>query len=239
MPVATGARRGVTLIEAVLFIAVALGLIVGGLVFYQRATLASRTAEAVRQFSAIAQETRALYKGRAFAAQLSGSNPLDTSSANQITQVLISAQAVPADMIASPSVLKNPWGGTTIVYGFEINDESTVLILSTNIPLEACTRLMSASATDAESILDTFNTNFGVPNQIAGDMHIAAVWGPSGAPGGMTLGAGGSYSRVYSPAAAANACRVGSVTLGRNIVPRTGAQSLSGGRVIAMGFRLY
>jgi hypothetical protein len=32
LPVAAGARRGVTLIEAVLFISVALGLIIGGLV---------------------------------------------------------------------------------------------------------------------------------------------------------------------------------------------------------------
>ena len=43
-----GARRGVTLIEAVLFISIALGLIVGGLVFFQQASLAARTNDAVR-----------------------------------------------------------------------------------------------------------------------------------------------------------------------------------------------
>jgi len=55
-------RRGVTLIEAVLFISIALGLIVGGLVFFQQASLAQRTADAVRNISALASETRALYQ---------------------------------------------------------------------------------------------------------------------------------------------------------------------------------
>jgi hypothetical protein len=45
-------RRGVTLIEAVLFIAVALTLIVGGLVFYDQARVSMRTAESARVVSA-------------------------------------------------------------------------------------------------------------------------------------------------------------------------------------------
>lgn len=50
------ARLGVTLIEAVLFIAVALGVIEGRLVLYQQAALAARTQEAVHLFSAIVQD---------------------------------------------------------------------------------------------------------------------------------------------------------------------------------------
>ena len=59
---AHNARRGVTLIEAVLFIAVALGLIVGGLVAFQQAQLAARTNQAARSLSAIASEVRAQYR---------------------------------------------------------------------------------------------------------------------------------------------------------------------------------
>jgi hypothetical protein len=51
-------RRGVTLIEAVLYTAVALGLIVGGLVFFQQASLQSRTAAVVRFYSALIAEAR-------------------------------------------------------------------------------------------------------------------------------------------------------------------------------------
>ena len=47
-------KRGVTLIEAVLFISIALGLIVGGIVFFQQASLAQRTNDAVRTVSGVA-----------------------------------------------------------------------------------------------------------------------------------------------------------------------------------------
>jgi hypothetical protein len=48
----------VTLIEAVLYISVALALIVGGLVFYQQASVRSRTAAVVRIYSALIAEAR-------------------------------------------------------------------------------------------------------------------------------------------------------------------------------------
>jgi len=51
-------RRGVTLIEAVLYIAISLALIVGGLVFYQQASLQSRTNDAARVFAAIIADAR-------------------------------------------------------------------------------------------------------------------------------------------------------------------------------------
>jgi hypothetical protein len=41
-------RRAVTLIEVVLFIAIALGITIGGLVFYQQASTARQTQETVR-----------------------------------------------------------------------------------------------------------------------------------------------------------------------------------------------
>ncbi len=39
------ARRGVTLVEAVLFISISLGLIMGGIVFFQQAMAARKTQE--------------------------------------------------------------------------------------------------------------------------------------------------------------------------------------------------
>jgi hypothetical protein len=50
--------RGVTLIEAVLYIAIALALIVGGLLFYQQASVASRTNYIARVYAALLAETR-------------------------------------------------------------------------------------------------------------------------------------------------------------------------------------
>ena len=56
-------NRAVTLIEAVLYISIALALIVGGLVFFQQASTAARTSAMVRHVSAIVAETRVLMKG--------------------------------------------------------------------------------------------------------------------------------------------------------------------------------
>ena len=56
-------HRAVTLIEAVLYISIALALIVGGLVFFQQASTAAKTSTMVRQLSAAMAEARILLKG--------------------------------------------------------------------------------------------------------------------------------------------------------------------------------
>ncbi len=55
--------RGVTLIEAVLFISIAMGIIVGGLQFYQQASTALRTEQTVRLATSLVAETHSLYRG--------------------------------------------------------------------------------------------------------------------------------------------------------------------------------
>ena len=92
-------KRGVTLIEAVLYISIALALIVGGLVFFQQASLAQRTNSAVRNISAIASETRGLYQSAATFTGFTG-------------QTLIDAGAVPSSLVnAAGNALTNEWGG--------------------------------------------------------------------------------------------------------------------------------
>ena len=59
-------NRAVTLIEAVLYISIALALIVGGLVFFQQASTAAKTSALVRQLSATLAEGRVLIKGTPF-----------------------------------------------------------------------------------------------------------------------------------------------------------------------------
>ena len=224
-------RRGVTLIEAVLFISVALGLIVGGLVFYQQASLAARTQEAVRQFSAIIAETRALFKGRAFETQVANnSNALAPSS--EITATLIAAQAVPPNTVSSPTTLRNPWGGTTRVFGGRVDPWSTVIIIADGIPLEACSRLIAASVTDPEGAVNTGTEGVTRSNQI-GDGLILTGTGSS---------AGWSFwFRTYSPAQAGIVCRYGASALAFRDAPSVsaGTPELSGGRTVIMGFTLY
>jgi len=54
------AVRGVTLIEAVLFISVALGLIIGGLVFYRQADMNARVGRQANVLTGLLVEARAI-----------------------------------------------------------------------------------------------------------------------------------------------------------------------------------
>ena len=140
-------KRGVTLIEAVLYISIALALIVGGLVFFQQASLAQRTNSAVRNISAIASETRGLYQ------QVNSFGGFDEGA-------LINAGAVPTsliDTVPNPDQLKNEWGGriTAGTNAAALPAVGSAVILPINagfwvvypgLPTAACVRLASTDA---------------------------------------------------------------------------------------------
>jgi type II secretory pathway pseudopilin PulG len=134
-------NRAVTLIEAVLYISIALALIVGGLVFFQQASTAARTSAMVRQLSAVIAEARVLIKGVPV-----GATPV------LLTPFLISAGAVPPDMVASAGTLSNPFGGTTEFSSFLSDSDGEVINITLwNIPQRVCTRLLTATSGDGFS----------------------------------------------------------------------------------------
>jgi hypothetical protein len=131
-------NRAVTLIEAVLYISIALALIVGGLVFYQQASTAAKTNTMVRQLSALIAEARAVMVG----------HPPDEALFN-ITSFLISAGAVPPDMVTSPTSLSNPFGGTTEVQASSGLGVRHLIIRLSNVPQGVCARLLTATSGSA------------------------------------------------------------------------------------------
>ena len=137
-------HRAVTLIEAVLYISIALALIVGGLVFFRQASNAARTSAMVRQLSAVVAETRVLIKGQPLTTVLNTGFAL--SDTLDITAYLISAGAVPSDMVAGPAALTNPFGGTTSVNAVSLAGTPLVIITSTGVPQAVCARLLTASS---------------------------------------------------------------------------------------------
>ena len=123
-------KRGVTLIEAVLYISIALALIVGGLVFFQQASLAQRTNSAVRNISAIASETRGLYQQQ-------------NNFANFDQSALINAGAVPTSLISGNNLI-NEWGGTILAASTGATDtpvDSGFTVTYPSLPTAACVRL--------------------------------------------------------------------------------------------------
>ena len=131
-------NRAVTLIEAVLYISIALALIVGGLVFFQQASTAAKTSTTVRQLSAIIAESRVLIKGI----------PV-TAIPTDITSYLIAARAVPPDMVKTATELSNPFGGQTEFYTEMACIGSScypaVTMNMYNVPQGVCARLLTAS----------------------------------------------------------------------------------------------
>lgn len=123
-------KRGVTLIEAVLFISIALGLIVGGIVFFQQASLAQRVNDAVRTISGIASETRALYQS-------------STDFTGLDVDVLIAAGAVPTSIInADNDGLVSEWG-TEIDVVVNADDANFFDVTYPGVPTAACVRLVT------------------------------------------------------------------------------------------------
>jgi hypothetical protein len=139
----TRRNQGVTLIEAVLFVAIALSLIVGGLVFFQQATTASRTQQTVRLVQSLVVEARA---------QLRNSGGFVDET------VLIASGAVPSGAIdPDGGGIVSPWGSTIDVDagmtihvtpgpdgtpggGSPVEIEQIDIILR-NTPFDVCSRL--------------------------------------------------------------------------------------------------
>lgn len=155
-------HRAVTLIEAVLYISIALALIVGGLVFYQQASTAERTAAFVRQINALVQEATVLYNDPAFIKQTSFG--YYGSDQTRVGHIIAASGGAPADTIqagtddgngglvgpALETSFVNPWGGATevYVYRFAVGNLRVpmVSILSMDVPAEVCTRIVTQDA---------------------------------------------------------------------------------------------
>lgn len=130
-PFRIGRNRGVTLIESVLFISIALGLIVGGISFFAQADAAARTNEAVRNITAITAEVRSLYlKQESFADLGNG--------------VVLSSGSVPKTLSVTGTTISNEFGGTyTLAPG---TTAETFTLTSTSLPKAICTRLLPYDA---------------------------------------------------------------------------------------------
>jgi hypothetical protein len=134
-------RRAVTLIEAVLFIAIALGIIIGGLVFYQQAVTARQTQETVRLVRSLVVEGRTMMK-RAGVTEWQGPDNL--------ANVLIKSNAVPSNYISdSGTEIQSPWGKAlrvgaedqSLVLGLPAGTIETMTLRLGDVPPKVCARL--------------------------------------------------------------------------------------------------
>ena len=186
------ARRGVTLIEAVLFISVALGIIVGGLVVFEQAQTASRTQATMRLTRALVVEARALM-------QVSPGELVD-----RIDSVLIASGAVPAGAVdRARGRITSVWGGDILVFPWTrathagVTAQSALQVSFSEIPREICSRLIAFDSSGSGTLAD------GVEFVLIGSgFHFSDI-GVGRWPGL----AAGAPTGPLTPSAAAEMCR--------------------------------
>lgn len=183
-------RRGVSLLESTLFIAVSMAITLGGLAYYDRAAEADRVGVAVRQLSTLTAQVRTIYATMPDFSDLSA-------------EVLIGSGALPAGGVnGTGDGLVSPWGA--IELGPAPGNERRFMVTLYDLPMSACTRLGMYSSAGQGVVADNV-TNFEVLD--AGGALV---------PADAEVQAGRPTDGV-SPSEAAAACslRGGGVTLAR------------------------
>ncbi len=129
-------ERGATLIEAALFTVIALGTIIGGIVFFQQASISAKTNEMVRTLASLQTQVRALFQTQA---------SFGTSGLNTL---LITSNAVPSNILQDSDndgdmdALVHGFGGAITVTGAT----GQFTIAMADVPVDVCTRIIAFDA---------------------------------------------------------------------------------------------
>jgi len=155
--------RAVTLVEAVLFISVALGLIVGGLSIYQQASLSERATSQMRALASIVAETRLLLDQKPSMPDLSSTDDPMLQDA-VVDDVLVRAGSVagtslnvlaPPNRLGWASPIRNAWqGAMNILVARRDGDIPHLLVYLEDMPSEVCLRLSSLTASGKSGFVD-------------------------------------------------------------------------------------
>lgn len=130
------AFRGLTLMEALLFLGLAAVVIVGAFTLYNNASGTSKMNEARTQLQTYVGGLKSLY-----------STQNDFSSMN--TRLVISAGIAPAQAVDGNRLI-NPWGGQTVIAG----QTRSFSVTFRDVPDEACTSLLSSGLINQGTVIE-------------------------------------------------------------------------------------
>jgi prepilin-type N-terminal cleavage/methylation domain-containing protein len=189
-------NKGFTLTEIAIVLGI-IGLILGAIWVAAAGVYTNqKVGKANTEILNIVQAVRGLYSTNADL----GTAP----TANDLTGTMISAGAVPSDMVSN-GTLTDPWGsGATFITW---NSNSSFLVEMTNVPLAACIALISTIAgtgrdpTLFEAVADIGGAT-GTAGVATGAVTVAvtpsdAVKAASNGVGGCTGGAGSLYTMHF------------------------------------------
>ena len=135
--------RGVTLVEAVLYVSVSLGLIIGGLVFFQQASRAAGWLEVRRGVEAINAEVRAMYQITKWSFEV---GPLNGSDQN-ISNILISMDVIPQEFLSADrtKIVMGPIEQLMVRHTQPNSRSIEIWYYFTGVPDWLCSRLIVAN----------------------------------------------------------------------------------------------
>lgn len=138
-PLTRNRRRGLSLIETILAIAIGAIAVVAVVGFYTSGTAANNRNEAQQQLQHIVAEMQTLY---------SSSATYGDGTANDITGPASTAGIFPAGMVAVASAsapeVYNPWGGEVTVDEGDVAQTFTVTY--NNVPNDACAKMIAGNS---------------------------------------------------------------------------------------------
>lgn len=131
-------QAGVTLLETILVLSLIAIIMVGGLNLYNNANNGVKANRAIQQVSALSTNIRQLFNSSADYGDIDG----NAGNAN-----LISAGAVPQDMVAGAAAIRNAFGGVVnlaSVAGASGIADSSFEIEFQGVPEEVCYKIVTA-----------------------------------------------------------------------------------------------
>lgn len=120
-------KRGLTLIEALLFLGIAAIVIVGAVILYNNSSNSARTNDALTQIQAYSTGIKGLH---------SGSSNYGTTT---LVAAAINGGVAPRNAI-NGTALVNPWGGITTIMG----QGASFRISMAGVPQDSCVRMVTA-----------------------------------------------------------------------------------------------
>lgn len=155
-------QRGLTAIETLLALAAGSLAVLGAITIYQAALQADKVSKATEQLLAVQNGVRQLYATKGGFTDDDGFSSFGTD----VTELLITSNSVPSNMIVSSTELRHPWNGRVRVQTNKDNFEVTY----EDVPRDACIRLLSGEQGQPSSGLAELkigNRNLNLPVSVS------------------------------------------------------------------------
>lgn len=137
-PKAPALRRGVSLIEGVLYLVIALAIIIGGIVLFQRASMQSKVTDFARNMQALSGSLSPVVR-----------NYTSKDGVNDMSTYIVNSGMAPANLINGERLV-TPWGGEIYAQSRYVSlashggaYEPALFMIIRDLPTEACVQLLA------------------------------------------------------------------------------------------------